>query len=161
MSTTKSKPPVLIYTDGACHGNPGPGGWGAYMHNGIEVRELRGIEPGVTTNQRMELLAAIKALQFFKAPRSLTIRSDSKYLVDGITKWLPSWTARKWKNAQGKPVANQDFWMTLQALAAQHEITWEWVKGHSGEPGNERADALASAACAEAVARAAQLVPVH
>ncbi len=161
MNTTKSKPPVLIYTDGACHGNPGPGGWGAYMHNGTRVRELSGWEANVTTSQRMELMAAIGALRFFDTPRKLTIRSDSKYLVDGITAWLPRWVARKWKNAHGKPVENRDLWEALQALAAQHEITWEWVKGHSGEPGNERADALASAACAKAVARAAQLVPVH
>ncbi|RZK99797.1 MAG: ribonuclease HI [Rubrivivax sp.] len=144
MTTTNTeRPPVIIYTDGACKGNPGPGGWGVYMHNGTKTKELCGGEPG-TTNNRMELTAAIKALEFFKTPRRLTIHSDSEYLVKGMTERLAKWVLKGWRTTAEKPVINQDLWERLRVLAAGHEVTWAWVKGHAGNLGNERADALAN-----------------
>lgn len=136
------KPPVLIWTDGACKGNPGPGGWGVYMHNGTKAMPLCGGEPD-TTNNRMELMGPVKALEFFKTPRRLTIHSDSEYVIKGMTKWLPGWVAKGWKKAKGGAVENRDLWERLRDLAALHEVSWVWVRGHAGNEGNERADALA------------------
>jgi len=134
---------VTIYTDGACRGNPGPGGWGAILrHNGHEKR-LRGGETQ-TTNNRMELMAAISALEALREHCAVTIYTDSNYLKQGLTEWLPQWRARGWRTADKKPVKNQDLWQRLDAAAAPHKIAWRWVKGHSGDPGNEAADALAN-----------------
>ena len=136
---------VEIYTDGACRGNPGPGGWGATLEMGEHFRELSGAE-AMTTNNRMELTAVISALEALKRPVPVKLYTDSEYVRRGITKWLKSWKARGWKTADKKPVKNQDLWERLDAVAAQHQIEWHWVKGHSGVPGNERVDRLANAA---------------
>jgi ribonuclease HI len=136
---------VEIYTDGACRGNPGPGGWGATLEMGEHFRELSGAE-AMTTNNRMELTAVIYALEALKRPVPVKLYTDSEYVRRGITEWLKSWKARGWKTADKKPVKNQDLWERLDAVAAQHQIEWHWVKGHSGVPGNERVDRLANAA---------------
>jgi len=136
---------VEIYTDGACRGNPGPGGWGALLTAGEHVKELSGAEP-LTTNNRMELTAVIRALEALKRPSRLRIFTDSEYVRRGITEWVRSWKARGWKTADRKPVKNQDLWERLDALAAGHQIEWRWVKGHAGNPGNERVDRLANEA---------------
>jgi ribonuclease HI len=136
---------VEIYTDGACRGNPGPGGWGATLEMGEHFRELSGAE-AMTTNNRMELTAVISALEALKRPVPVKLYTDSEYVRRGITEWLKSWKARAWKTADKKPVKNQDLWERLDAVAAQHQIEWHWVKGHSGVPGNERVDRLANAA---------------
>lgn len=136
---------VIAYTDGACSGNPGPGGWGAILTFNGESRELSGGE-ATTTNNRMELMAAISALEALKKPSAIRIVTDSKYVLDGLTKWIKGWKAKGWKTADGKPVKNQDLWLRLDAAAAVHKVKWEWVKGHNGHDGNERADALARAA---------------
>jgi ribonuclease HI len=136
---------VEIYTDGACRGNPGPGGWGALLTAGEHVKELSGAEP-LTTNNRMELTAVIRGLEALKRPSQVRIYTDSEYVRRGITEWVRSWKARGWKTADRKPVKNQDLWERLDALAAAHEIEWRWVRGHSGIPGNERVDQLANAA---------------
>jgi ribonuclease HI len=136
---------VEIYTDGACRGNPGPGGWGATLEMGEHFRELSGAE-AMTTNNRMELTAVILALEALKRPVPVRLYTDSEYVRRGITEWLKSWKARGWKTADKKPVKNQDLWERLDAVAAQHQIEWYWVKGHSGVPGNERVDRLANAA---------------
>jgi ribonuclease HI len=136
---------VEIYTDGACRGNPGPGGWGATLEMGEHFRELSGAEV-MTTNNRMELTAVISALEALKRPVPVKLYTDSEYVRRGITEWLKSWKARGWKTADKKPVKNQDLWERLDAVAAQHQIEWHWVKGHSGVPGNERVDRLANAA---------------
>ena len=137
--------PVDIYTDGACSGNPGPGGWGAILrYNGIE-KELSGGDPG-TTNNRMEMMAAIAALEALKRPARVRLHTDSTYLKDGITKWIHAWKARGWKTANKKPVKNQDLWQRLEAALVPHEVTWFWIKGHSGHAENERADELARTA---------------
>jgi ribonuclease HI len=141
-------PLVEIFTDGACSGNPGPGGWGAVLRYGEHERELSGGEPA-TTNNRMELLAAIRGLEALKRPCRVGLYTDSQYLRDGITKWLPAWKARGWKTADKKPVKNLDLWQRLELAAASHNVEWHWVRGHSGHPENERADALARAAIAE------------
>ena len=141
-------PTVEIFTDGACSGNPGPGGWGAVLRYGAVEKELSGGE-SATTNNRMELMAAIAALEALKRPCRVTLYTDSTYLRDGITKWLPSWKARGWKTAAKEPVKNVDLWQRLEAAAARHEIDWHWVRGHAGHPENERADALARGAIAE------------
>lgn len=138
---------LFAYTDGACSGNPGPGGWGALLiaRNGDEVvkeRELSGGEPE-TTNNRMELLAAIMALETLSTPSKITIITDSVYVKDGITKWIFGWKSRNWKTAAKKPVKNEELWKRLDAATQQHEVVWEWVKGHAGHPENERADELA------------------
>jgi ribonuclease HI len=137
---------VVIYTDGACKGNPGPGGWGVLMRSpdGTE-KELFGGELG-TTNNRMEMMAVIQALQALKRPCSVTLHLDSQYVLKGITEWLAGWKAKGWKTAAKQPVKNVDLWQTLDTLALQgvHTIDWRWVKGHAGDPGNERADALAN-----------------
>jgi ribonuclease HI len=136
---------VEIYTDGACRGNPGPGGWGATLEMGEHFRELSGAE-AMTTNNRMELMAVIAALEALKRPVPIKLYTDSEYVRRGITEWLKSWKARGWKTADRKPVKNQDLWERLDAIASRHEIEWHWVKGHSGVPGNERVDRLANAA---------------
>ena len=133
---------VVIYTDGACSGNPGPGGWGVLMQFGGHERELKGGEPS-TTNNRMELLAAIEALEALKRPCMVNLHTDSTYLRDGITKWIVNWKRNGWKNAAKKPVKNVDLWLRLEEAIKRHEINWHWVKGHAGDPGNEAADALA------------------
>jgi ribonuclease HI len=134
---------VEIFTDGACRGNPGPGGWGVVLRAGAYEKELHGGEPA-TTNNRMELTAAIRALEALKRSCRVALYTDSQYVRQGITEWLAQWHARGWKTANRKPVKNQDLWQQLDALAQQHEIEWHWVKGHSGHPENERADALAN-----------------
>ena len=140
-----STEPVDIFTDGACSGNPGPGGWGAILrYNGVE-KELSGGEPE-TTNNRMEMMAAIAALEALKRPARVRLHTDSTYLKDGITKWIQAWKARGWKTAGKKPVKNQDLWQRLEAAIEPHQVTWFWVKGHAGHPENERADQLARAA---------------
>jgi ribonuclease HI len=139
-----SPPHVQIATDGACKGNPGPGGWGALLRFGDREMELAGGEPQ-TTNNRMEMMAAIRALQSLKKPCRVTLSTDSKYVMDGITKWIHGWQRNGWRTADKKPVKNADLWQELVAATAPHQISWEWVRGHSGHPENERVDALASA----------------
>lgn len=134
---------VEAFTDGACRGNPGPGGWGVVLRSGGRERELMGGEPE-TTNNRMELTAAIRALEALKRRCSVAVYTDSTYVRDGITKWLPAWRARGWLTAARKPVKNQDLWTALAALAERHDVEWHWVRGHAGHPENERADALAN-----------------
>ncbi len=131
-----------IFTDGACSGNPGPGGWGAILRSGLRERELAGGE-AATTNNRMELMAAISALEALKRPAKVTLYTDSIYLKDGITRWLAQWKKRGWKTADKKPVKNVDLWQRLEAVASPHQIDWQWVKGHDGHAENERADHLA------------------
>ena len=137
--------PVEIYADGACRGNPGPGGWAATLEYGEHLRELSGAE-AQTTNNRMELTAVIRALEALKRGVSARVHTDSEYVIRGINEWMPNWKARGWRTADRKPVKNQDLWEQLDAAAARHHIEWKWVKGHSGVPGNERVDALANAA---------------
>ena len=134
---------VTIYTDGACKGNPGPGGWGALLIAGEHQKELFGGEDN-TTNNRMELMAAISALEALKRPCQVHLITDSVYMKDGITKWIAGWKKRNWKTSAGKPVKNQDLWERLDRSVAGHDIHWGWVKGHAGDPGNERADELAN-----------------
>jgi ribonuclease HI len=136
---------VEIYTDGACRGNPGPGGWGALLSFGGREKELSGAE-NPTTNNRMELQAVIGALQALKRPVEARLYTDSQYVRRGLLEWLPQWKARGWKTADNKPVKNQDLWQQLEQEAARHRIEWHWVPGHAGVPGNERVDALANAA---------------
>jgi len=136
---------VEIFTDGACSGNPGPGGWGAILRWNGEERELSGGE-AETTNNRMELTAAIEALTALRRAVRVDLYTDSTYVKDGITKWIHGWKAKGWKTASKKPVKNQDLWRALDEALADHNVTWHWVKGHSGHPENERADALARAA---------------
>ncbi|MDF1720995.1 MAG: ribonuclease HI [Minwuia sp.] len=133
---------VEIWTDGACSGNPGPGGWGAVLRFGEKERELSGGE-AATTNNRMELMAAIAALNALTRPCDVILHTDSRYVMDGITDWIRGWKARGWKTAAKKPVKNADLWQALDAATTPHRITWRWVKGHSGDVGNERADTLA------------------
>ena len=140
-----SDAPLDIYTDGACRGNPGPGGWGAVLQHGGRERELSGAE-AATTNNRMELTAVIEALAALKRPVKARIYTDSQYVRLGILEWMANWKKRGWKTADRKPVKNQDLWQRLDELAAGHELEWHWVKGHSGVPGNERCDALANEA---------------
>ncbi|MBL6600230.1 MAG: ribonuclease HI [Alphaproteobacteria bacterium] len=133
---------VEIFTDGACRGNPGPGGWGAILRFGAVEKELSGGE-AETTNNRMELMAAISALEALKRPVSVDIHTDSTYVRDGITKWIHGWKKRDWRTADKKPVKNVDLWQRLDAAVGQHQVDWHWVKGHAGHPENERADELA------------------
>ena len=140
----KAERTVDIYTDGACSGNPGPGGWGALLRWDGHERELSGGEPA-TTNNRMELTAAIEALETLKRPCRVRLHTDSLYLKDGITRWIHAWKARGWKTADRKPVKNIDLWQRLDAAIARHQIQFHWVRGHSGHVENERADALARA----------------
>jgi ribonuclease HI len=134
--------PVEIFTDGACKGNPGPGGWGAVIRSGAHEKEISGGEP-LTTNNRMELLAAIRALEALKRPCEVTLWTDSNYVRDGITKWIHGWRKNGWKTADRKPVKNAELWQELLDAAAPHKVDWRWVKGHAGHPENERADKLA------------------
>lgn len=134
---------VYIYTDGACKGNPGPGGWGALLRWGEHEKELFGGEP-LTTNNRMELTAVIRALAALERPVRVELHTDSQYVQKGITEWLPGWKRRGWKTADRKPVKNEDLWRELEAQVARHDVHWHWVRGHAGHPENERADALAN-----------------
>jgi ribonuclease HI len=143
MNDEKQPSPVIIYTDGACKGNPGPGGWGAWLRSGSHEKELCGGEPH-TTNNRMELMAVIRALSTLKRPCVVTIYTDSQYVRKGMLEWMSAWKQRGWRTADKKPVKNQELWQELDALCALHRIEWRWVRGHSGDPGNERADALAN-----------------
>jgi len=136
---------VEIYTDGACRGNPGPGGWAALLLSGAHEREISGAELA-TTNNRMELTAVIRALEALKRPVSGRIYTDSQYVRRGILEWLTQWKARGWKTADKKPVKNQDLWQVLDEVSRRHQLEWHWVKGHSGNAGNERVDALANRA---------------
>ncbi|MAH05072.1 MAG: ribonuclease HI [Alphaproteobacteria bacterium] len=136
---------VEIYTDGACSGNPGPGGWGAVLRYGDKEKEISGAE-AETTNNRMELTAAIKALESLKRRCDVDLYTDSTYVRDGITKWMDGWKAKNWKTANRKPVKNKDLWEELDAAVSKHNVAFHWVKGHAGHPENERADALAVAA---------------
>ena len=143
---------LFAYTDGACSGNPGPGGWGALLRavDGdtiVKERELKGGE-GLTTNNKMELMAAISALEALSNPSTITVVPDSNYVKNGITSWIHGWKRNGWKNAAKKPVANADLWQKLDAAQARHSVTWKWVKGHAGHAENERADALARAGMA-------------
>jgi ribonuclease HI len=134
---------VIIYTDGACKGNPGPGGWGAWLRSGSHEKELWGGE-AVTTNNRMELTAVIQALGALKKRCEVTIYTDSEYVRKGMTEWIGGWQRRGWRTADNKPVKNAELWQALQEAVNKHQVEWRWVKGHSGDPGNERADALAN-----------------
>jgi len=142
MAAMSSQHEVHAFTDGACSGNPGPGGWGVLLRAGGHEKELFGGDKA-TTNQRMELQAAIEALKALKKTCRITIHSDSKYVVVGMTEWIHDWKRRGWKTASKKPVANLELWQELDQLAAKHQVNWQWVKGHAGHPENERADALA------------------
>lgn len=138
-------PEVELFTDGACRGNPGPGGWGALLRMAGRERELSGGEP-LTTNNRMELLAAIEGLKALRRPCRVTLHTDSMYVRDGITKWVHNWRRNGWRTADRKPVKNAELWQALCEAAARHRIEWKWVRGHAGHPENERVDALACAA---------------
>lgn len=135
--------PVVIYTDGACRGNPGPGGWGVVLQYHDQIREIYGGEQQ-TTNNRMELMAAIMALESLKKSCKVQLITDSKYVLKGITEWMTNWKARGWKTASKKPVKNEDLWRRLDAAIEQYDIQWQWVKGHSGNAGNDLADRLAN-----------------
>ncbi|GAA1760656.1 ribonuclease HI [Luedemannella helvata] len=141
---------VEIHTDGACSGNPGPGGWGAVLRYGDRVKELHGGDPGPTTNNRMELMAAIEALEHLTRPATVRLHTDSVYVRSGITQWLAGWQRNGWRTASKQEVKNADLWRRLSKACERHEIEWLWVKGHAGDPGNERADALANQGVAEA-----------
>jgi ribonuclease HI len=143
VSDSHDHPRIEIYTDGACKGNPGVGGWGALLKSGTHQRELFGGE-ALTTNNRMELIAVIRALEALKRHSLVRLHTDSKYVQQGITEWIHSWKKRGWKTADRKPVKNEDLWRRLDELAEQHRVEWLWVKGHDGHDGNERADALAN-----------------
>ncbi|SEI38128.1 ribonuclease HI [Allopseudospirillum japonicum] len=143
---------LVIYTDGACKGNPGVGGWGAWLQYGEHEKMLKGAQAH-TTNNRMELMAAIEALKALKRPCTLTLITDSIYLRDGVNQWLANWKARHWQTASKKPVKNQDLWQALDHEIQRHQIQWQWVKGHSGDPGNEKADELANQAISEFLAQ--------
>lgn len=136
---------IEIHTDGACLGNPGPGGWGALLRFNGRERELAGSEAD-TTNNRMELMAAIQALESLKEPCSVRLFTDSQYVQKGFVEWLPGWVKRGWKTSGGDPVKNQDLWQRLQKAAQPHQVQWQWVKGHAGDPDNERVDVLARTA---------------
>jgi ribonuclease HI len=142
MTDAKPQTPVTIYTDGACSGNPGPGGWGAILTFGITEKELFGGE-NATTNNRMELMGAIAALESLTRPCPVVLYTDSQYVQKGIKEWIHGWKKRGWKKADGKPVINADLWQRLDAAAKPHKVDWRWVRGHSGDPMNERADGLA------------------
>ena len=134
---------IHIYSDGACKGNPGAGGWGALLISGGHRKEICGGEPN-TTNNRMEMLAVIRALESLKRPSTVQVHTDSQYVQKGISEWMNGWKKRGWRTADGKPVKNQDLWQELDALSRKHHIEWNWVRGHAGHPENERADALAN-----------------
>ena len=144
---SEARPSIVIYTDGACSGNPGPGGWGAILMSGAHRKELSGAEPE-TTNNRMEVTAAIEALAALKRASDVELWTDSAYLRDGITKWIHGWKRNGWRTADKKPVKNAELWQALDAAQARHRISWHWLKGHAGHPENERADELAREAIA-------------
>ena len=144
-TSSSPKPNVEIYTDGACSGNPGPGGWGAVLRHGDAEKELQGWS-SLTTNNRMELLAAIRALEALKCPCKVVLYTDSQYVKNGVTQWLPNWKERGWRTSGGKPVKNQDLWKELDRLVSLHDVEWRWVKGHAGHEENERVDRLATEA---------------
>ncbi len=146
--TITTDPEVIIYTDGACKGNPGPGGWGVLLRSGGHEKTLHGGEP-LTTNNRMELMAAIMALETLRRPSRVLLHTDSQYVMKGMTEWLPGWKRRGWVTADKKPVKNVDLWQRLEQAAGRHALRWTWVRGHNGDPGNERADALANQGIAE------------
>lgn len=148
MSDLNDVKEVHAFTDGACRGNPGPGGWGVLLRYNQHEKELYGAE-AETTNNRMELMAAIKALEALSRKSQITITTDSKYVMQGITEWIDNWKKRGWKTAAKKPVKNQDLWMRLDEQVQQHQVRWEWVKGHTGHEGNEQADQLANRAIDE------------
>ena len=150
---TAAKKQVIVFTDGACSGNPGPGGWGALLRYGGHERELSGAEAD-TTNNRMELMAAIRALESLKHPCIVDLTTDSQYVRQGITLWLPKWIRNDWKTSNRQPVKNQDLWQRLMDAAAPHEVRWHWVKGHSGHDENDRVDELARMAIDELKAQA-------
>lgn len=141
--STQNSGVIDIYSDGACKGNPGPGGWGALMVSGSSQREICGGDPA-TTNNRMEMTAVIRALEQLEQPSQVRVHTDSQYVQKGISEWLPGWKRRNWRTAEGKPVKNQDLWRELDELNNLHSIEWKWVRGHNGHPQNERADALAN-----------------
>ena len=143
---------VEIFTDGACRGNPGPGGWGAILRADGREKELCGGEPA-TTNNRMELMAVIRALEALKRPSRVRVHTDSQYVQKGISEWIHSWKRKGWKTADKQPVKNEDLWRRLDEVAAQHEVEWRWVRGHSGHPENERADELANKGIPNAAGR--------
>ncbi len=143
VSDVIARPSVTIYTDGACKGNPGPGGWGAWLLSDGHEKELSGGEAN-TTNNRMELTAVIESLGSLKRSCKVALYTDSEYVRKGITEWIHGWKQRGWKTADRKPVKNADLWQKLESLASVHHVDWHWVKGHAGDPGNERADALAN-----------------
>jgi ribonuclease HI len=147
-----SREVVVVYADGACKGNPGPGGWGAWLKRGEHEKEIWGGERQ-TTNNRMELTAVIQALSALKRPSVVRVISDSEYVRQGITTWIHAWKKRGWLTADRKPVKNIDLWQQLDTVAQRHRVSWQWVKGHAGDPGNERADALANRGAQEAGAR--------
>ena len=140
-----TKPRVDIFTDGACSGNPGPGGWAAILRAGKHEKELSGGE-AATTNNRMELMAVIRALEALKQPSGVVVHTDSRYVMDGATKWMKNWKKNGWKTADKKPVKNEELWRALEDAAARHVVSWRWIEGHAGHAENERADALARAA---------------
>ncbi|WP_285107233.1 ribonuclease HI [Promicromonospora sp. MEB111] len=142
-STSATRPTAEIWTDGACKGNPGLGGWGALLRSGTHEKELFGGDP-VTTNNRMELTAVVEALKALKGPTVVTLHVDSTYVMNGMKTWIHGWKRNGWKTASKQPVKNVDLWQALDAEVARHEVSWVWVKGHAGDPGNERADALAN-----------------
>lgn len=152
MSSTAPLTRVEIFTDGACKGNPGPGGWGAIIRAGAREKELSGGEP-MTTNNRMELLAAIRALEALKRPCEVDLTTDSNYVRDGITRWIHNWQRNGWRTADKKPVKNAELWQELLDAAAPHRVRWHWIKGHAGHAENERADQLACAAALQFVNR--------
>jgi ribonuclease HI len=137
-----AEPAVIVFTDGACRGNPGPGGWGALLQSGMAEKELWGGEAN-TTNNRMELTAVIRALEALKRPAAVRIHTDSQYVQKGISQWIHNWKKNGWRTADKKPVKNADLWQRLDTLSSQHDIAWIWVKGHAGDSGNEHADRLA------------------
>ena len=143
---------VVVYTDGGCRGNPGPGAWAALLRYGAHERELSGAEP-ITTNNRMELMGAIVALETLTRASRVVLYTDSQYVKKGMTEWLRSWVARGWLTADRKPVKNADLWQRLQTAAARHQVDWRWVRGHAGDPGNERVDLLANQAMDKLIAQ--------
>ena len=157
MAGERGRDIVEIYTDGACSGNPGPGGWGVVLSYGGREKELHGGEAAPTTNNRMELMAAIQALESLTRRSTVRLHTDSVYVRSGITSWLAGWKRNGWRTASKQPVKNEDLWRRLDAAAARHDVQWLWVKGHAGDPGNERADALANLGMAEALKSAGRV----
>jgi ribonuclease HI len=155
MSKAGNNPAVTLFTDGACRGNPGPGGWGVLLRYGDREKVIYGYEPE-TTNNRMELQAVIEGLRALKRPCRVQLNTDSRYVMQGLNDWMPGWKRNGWKTAAKKAVKNQDLWQALDAEVQRHDIDWRWVRGHSGVPGNERADELANRAIDERVKRKEQ-----